>query len=52
MAYIAKETDTHVGNLSVISTHATIDLPGAASRQDVMDLIKKCQQPVATKSAA
>jgi thymidylate synthase len=53
MAYIAKETGTRVGNLTVISTHATIDQPEPATRQDVIDLIERCQQqPVATKSAA
>jgi hypothetical protein len=55
MAYIAKETDTQVGNLTVVSTHATIDLPEGASRSDVMDLVERCQQSpaaVATKSAA
>jgi thymidylate synthase len=53
MAFIAKETDTRVGNLTIVSTHATIDLPEGASRQDVLDLIARCQQPpAATKSAA
>jgi hypothetical protein len=53
MAYIAKETETQVGNLTVVSTHATIDLPQSASRQDFLDLIERCQRPpVATKSAA
>ena len=50
---IAKETETQVGNLTIISTHATIDQPEGATRQDVLDLIERCQQPpVATKSAA
>ena len=53
MAYIAKETETQVRNLTIISTHATIDQPEGATRQDVLDLIERCQQPpVATKSAA
>jgi hypothetical protein len=53
MAYIAKETDTQVGSLTVVSTHATIDLPDGASRQDFLDLMERCQQPVvATMSAA
>jgi hypothetical protein len=53
MAYIAKETDTRVGSLTVVSTHATIDQPEGATRQDVMDLIERCGHPSAvTKSAA
>jgi hypothetical protein len=53
MAYIAQETDTKVGSLTVVSTHATIDLPDGASRQDVVDLIERCQtMALATKSAA
>jgi thymidylate synthase len=53
MAYIAKETDTRVGDLTVVSTHATIDLPEGASRQDVLDLIERSQTMVrATRSAA
>lgn len=53
MAFIAQETDTRVGNLTIVSTHATIDLPDGATRQDVLDLIERCEQPPATaKSAA
>jgi thymidylate synthase len=53
MAFIAKETDTLVGNLTIVSTHATIDLPDGASRQDVLNLIVRCEQPAAAaKSAA
>jgi hypothetical protein len=44
MAFIAKETDTRVGGLTIISTYATIDLPDGASRQDVLDLIARCEQ--------
>lgn len=53
MAFIAKETETRVGNLTIVSTHATIDLPDDATRQDVLDLIARCEQPLAqAKSAA
>jgi len=53
MAFIAKETDTRIGNLTIVSTHATIDQPDGASRQDVLNLIARCeQQPTRTKSAA
>jgi hypothetical protein len=52
LAYIAKETDTLVGNLTVISTHAAVDLPDGATRQDVLDLIERCEgASAATKSA-
>jgi thymidylate synthase len=53
MAYMAKETNTVISNLTVISTHATVDLPDGATRQDVRDLIERCKgAPATTKSAA
>jgi thymidylate synthase len=53
MAFIAKETGTRVGSLTIISTYATIDVPKGASRQDVLDLIASCEQlSIAAESAA
>jgi hypothetical protein len=53
MAFIANEKGTLVGNLTVISTHATVDLPDGATRQDLLDLIEGCDGALAaTKSAA
>ena len=52
MAYIAKETETNVGSLTAISTHATIDLPDGATRQDFLDLMKECERAVALKKSA
>jgi hypothetical protein len=53
MDYVSKETETLVGNLTVISTHATVDLPEGAGRQDILDLIERCETAsAATKSAA
>jgi thymidylate synthase len=52
MAYIAKETGTNVGSLTVISTHATVDTPDA-TRKEIADLIKSCEgSRAATKTAA
>jgi hypothetical protein len=56
MAFIAKETDTKVGSLTIISTNAEIDLPkvnGKASRKDFTDLLVACENaPPAIQSAA
>ncbi len=52
MAYVAGETRTKVGSLTVVSTHAKIDTD-IAKRQEITELLKLCAQPVApTKSAA
>ena len=53
MAFVAKETGTVVGGLTVVSTHAAIDLP-SATRDDVVQLVKSCDAlPMETaKSAA
>lgn len=52
MAFVAKETMTKVGPLTVISTHAVIDQP-KANRQDITKLIDACSLPaVPTESAA
>jgi hypothetical protein len=53
MAYVAAEAGIKVGPLTVMSTHAQIDLPGGATRQDIAELIKRCETPAASaKSAA
>jgi thymidylate synthase len=52
MAFVAAETGTKVGALTVISTHAQIDTP-KATRQDISKLIETCTLSAApTKSAA
>ncbi len=52
MAFVAHETGSKVGSLTVLSTHAEIDAP-KASRQDIKALLDHCAQPIAaTKSAA
>jgi hypothetical protein len=51
MAFVAKETKTQVGALTVVSTHAQIDLP-KASRQDIAALLQQCAQPVALTQPA
>jgi hypothetical protein len=41
MAFVAAETQTRVGPLTVISTHAEINMP-KATRQELANLIKDC----------
>lgn len=52
MAYIADETGTTVGNLTIISTHATIDLPNGATRHEISGLIEACESSRTTKKSA
>lgn len=46
MAFVAAEGGAEVGELTVISTHATVDLPGKspnkATRKDISDLLARC----------
>lgn len=52
MAFVGAETGAKVGSLTVISTHAEIDLP-KATRQQLAALIESCQAtPSAKRSAA
>jgi hypothetical protein len=52
MSFVAKETGTTVGSLTVVSTNAEIDLP-KATRADIGVLLESCLQPTpATQSAA
>jgi thymidylate synthase len=52
MAFVATETGTKVGALTVLSTHATIDQPNA-TRPQINALLERCAQPAAlTKTAA
>jgi hypothetical protein len=53
MAFIATETGIKVGELTVVSTHAEIDHPNRATRQQIMTLLEQCAQPAAgAKTAA
>jgi thymidylate synthase len=42
MAFVAKESNVDVGSLTVVSTHAQIDLPKAATRHQVSTLLEQC----------
>lgn len=44
MFFVARETDLKVGALTVVSTHAEIDLPNGAHRSDVQAMIAKFDQ--------
>lgn len=52
MAFVAKETGTKIGSLTVLSTHAQIDTP-KASREDIKALVDRCSRgPAAARPAA
>lgn len=51
MAFVAAEAGTKIGSLTVVSTHATIDLP-KASRQEIGTLIAACASPNTTARSA
>ncbi len=44
MDFVARETDLKVGPLTVISTHAAIDLPRGAHRSDIATMVAKFDQ--------
>ena len=46
LAFVARETATRVGSLTVLSTHAQIDAP-KANRGDIKALLERCSQPSA-----
>jgi hypothetical protein len=52
MAFVAKEAAIEIGPLTVVSTHAEVDQPKGASRNDLLALIKQCEVALAAKSAA
>jgi hypothetical protein len=53
MQFVAAETESAVGSLTVLSTHAEIDLPKPCTRQDIADLLADCGKITApAKSAA
>ena len=52
MAFVARESDLKVGNLTVVSTHAEIDQPKRASRSRIEAMIAKFDQAEASSLAA
>ena len=52
MAFVAKEADLDVGDLTVLSTHAKIDVPKGRRRADVKALIAAFDQAGTTSLAA
>lgn len=52
MDFVAGEGGVGVGPLTVLSTHATIDEPGGAKRNDVTALLKRCAESQAKLIAA
>jgi hypothetical protein len=52
MQFVAAETKSQVGSLTVVSTHAKIDQPSSCKRKDITDLLKLCDQPIASDKAA
>ena len=51
MAFVARETGLKVGPLSILSTHAEIDHPGNARRQEIKDMVAKFDQASALLAA-
>ncbi len=51
MAFVARETGLQVGPLTVLSTHAEIDHPGSARRQDIKAMVAKFDQASAPLAA-
>lgn len=52
MIFVAKESGVGVGPLTVISTHAYIDLPKSSRRGDINKLISDCQAAQKLSAAA
>lgn len=51
MAFVARETGLRVGALTVVSTHAEIDHPGGARRQDIAAMVADFDQASAPLAA-
>ena len=51
MAFVARETGLQVGALTVVSTHAEIDHPGGARRQDIAAMVAAFDQASAPFAA-
>ena len=52
MAFVGRETDLEVGALTVISTHAQIDIPNSARRADIAQLLADCKSADESVAAA
>jgi len=52
MAFVAVEGGVNLGPLTVVSTHAKIDLPGLTKRTDIEGLVSACVQASASLRAA
>ena len=50
--FIARESGVGLGNLTIVSTHAEIDLPGTSNRGDLKGLLKQCDEANAKLLAA
>lgn len=49
--FIAKESGVGLGPLTIVSTHAVIDLPGKSNRQHLKALLSKCDELDAAQTA-
>jgi hypothetical protein len=52
MSFVARESGVEVGALTVVSTHAEIDKPGASRRSDIEAMIGRFDQANAAPFAA
>jgi hypothetical protein len=48
--FIAKRCAVGLGPLTIVSTHALIELPGKSNRQHLKALLKKCDELDATRT--
>ncbi len=51
MSFVARETGFEVGSLTVVSTHATVDQPGSASRAELKALLDQFDQTMVPLAA-
>jgi len=52
MAFICEEANIDIGTLTVVSTHAQVDIPKACHRKDIDALIKRCEKAYQASEAA
>lgn len=51
LEFVALETDLELGSLTVLSTHAEVDLPNSTTRSELLTMIKKFDQAGCSVSA-
>jgi len=52
MSFVCKEASIEIGSLTVVSTHAQVDIPKGCKRKDIDNLIASCDKASQTSEAA